>query len=125
MPKHILHCADGTWNGPGDPKNNADIDGMVNLEAALEKTTNVVKLFRNLARAVTSETQPFPNEWEKALPGESGAPLQVAKYMHGVGDSSNLLMKALGGARCVYGPGARRNDRGGGVAQSGQVRRDR
>lgn len=98
MPKHILYCADGTWNGPGDPKNTADIDATVNLEAALEKTTNVVKLFRNLAGAVTSETQPFPNEWEKALPGASGAPLQVAKYMHGVGDSSNLVMKALGGA---------------------------
>jgi hypothetical protein len=26
MSKAILYCADGTWNGPGDPANTADID---------------------------------------------------------------------------------------------------
>jgi len=98
MPKQILYCADGTWNGPVDPGDTADIDAATNAEVAGRNVTNVVKLFGNLAGSVTPATAALPNEREKELPGADGTPLQVAKYMHGVGDSSNLVMKVLGGA---------------------------
>ena len=98
MSKAILYCADGTWNGPGDPANTADIDASENPDPALGPVTNVVKLFKNLEGAVTAETQALPNEQEKVLNDGTGAGIQVAKYMHGVGDSSDLVVKAVGGA---------------------------
>jgi uncharacterized protein (DUF2235 family) len=84
MSKNIVFCADGTWNGPGED----DKDGT-------EDVTNVFKLFSNLA----GEPKPdaFTDEQERSLI-ESGAVLQVTKYLHGVGDSGNLLVKILGGA---------------------------
>jgi hypothetical protein len=91
MSKAILYCADGTWNGPGDPANTADIDASENPDPALGPVTNVVKLFKNLEGAVTAETQGLPNEQEKVLNDGTGAGIQVAKYMHGVGDSSDLV----------------------------------
>jgi len=99
--KHILYCADGTWNGPGEMGATADasdIDGSVSREADLGTVTNVVKLFSNLAGSVTPATAALPNEQEKELPDGAGSLAQVAKYMHGVGDSPNLVIKALGGA---------------------------
>ena len=51
----------------------------------------------DLAGTVTAETAALASEQEKVLPGAAGFPLQMAKYMHGVGDSSNLAVKALGG----------------------------
>lgn len=97
--KHILYCADGTWNGPGDPSAEDDIDASSNATGeGTARTTNVWKLFVDLAGAVTPETAAMPSEQEKVLFGVGGLPLQVAKYMHGVGDSPNLVIKALGGA---------------------------
>ena len=99
--KHILYCADGTWNGPGElgaAPEASDIDGSVSREADLGTVTNVVKLFSNLSGDVTAATVALPNEQEKELPDSAGGRAQVAKYMHGVGDSSNLVIKALGGA---------------------------
>ncbi len=97
--KHILYCADGTWNGPGDVTALEDIDAASNTTGeGAARTTNVWKLFVNLAGTVTPDTAVMPREQEKVLAIEVGAPLQVAKYMHGVGDSSNLVIKALGGA---------------------------
>jgi uncharacterized protein (DUF2235 family) len=99
--KHILYCADGTWNGPGEAEaadDPADIDGRVNREAALGTVTNVVKLFSNLDGAITAATAGLPNEQEKELPDGAGGRAQVAKYMHGVGDSPDLVIRALGGA---------------------------
>src|SRR6185369_297540 len=76
MPKRIVFCADGTWNGPEQqtgvtPIDSADDHGELNGA----KVTNVVKLFANLA----------------------GRVVQIAKYIHGVGDSNSFLKKAMGG----------------------------
>ena len=96
--KHILYCADGTWNGPGLPGAEEDIDSSSSTTGeGAPRSTNVWKLFVDLAGTVTAETVALPSEQEKVYSGAGGVPLQVAKYMHGVGDSSNLAIKALGG----------------------------
>jgi uncharacterized protein (DUF2235 family) len=98
MPKQIVFCADGTWNGPESqtgvtPMDSADDHG----ELAGAKVTNVVKLFANLAGRVTPETMTMRDEQEKLLPDAAGGTVQIAKYMHGVGDSDSFLKKAMGG----------------------------
>jgi uncharacterized protein (DUF2235 family) len=88
MPKTIVFCADGTWNGPG----NADQihDGCT------PQLTNVCKLFGWLAG---SADRPWGSpEMEKTLAGADAAPVQIAKYIHGVGDSQAILDKVAGGA---------------------------
>src|SRR6185312_5909827 len=102
MPKQILYCADGTWNGPGDQNDPSDIDSPSSAEPQQDGVTNVVKLFSNLAGQATPETLALRNEQEKVLTDPSGATLQVAKYMHGVGDTSNAICHILGG---VFGIG--------------------
>jgi uncharacterized protein (DUF2235 family) len=92
MGKNIIVCADGTWNGPGQDEN---ADGVPD-------GTNVLKLFCNLKGAVTLETAKLENEQEKVVIDERGRSLQVAKYLHGVGDSGNALKHLLGG---VFGAG--------------------
>jgi len=95
--KHIIFCADGTWNGPGAQPED-DIDGGTQADTEVhDEVTNVVKLFANLAGQVTAETQALHNEAEKVLKSAPDTPAQVAKYMHGVGDSRNPIIKALGG----------------------------
>ena len=97
--QHILYCADGTWNGPGDPGAQDDIDGSSSPTGeGAACSTNVWKLFLNLSGDITPETAVTPREQEKVWSGAGAAPAQLAKYMHGVGDSSNLVIKALGGA---------------------------
>ena len=81
MPKNIVFCADGTWNGPGEP----DIDPK-DVE-----WSNVFKLFLNLDGVDTPETTRYANEQERTGPG------QVAKYIHGIGDSNNKLVHWLSG----------------------------
>ena len=98
MPKSIVFCADGTWNGPESqtgvaPMDSADDRGE--LQGA--KVTNVVKLFANLAGRVTPQTMTMRDEQEKILPDAAGGTAQIAKYMHGVGDSDSFLKKAMGG----------------------------
>lgn len=84
--KNIIFCADGTWNGPGeDPENNT-----------LSGTTNVFKLLCNLGGIPTPDSTRLKDEQESILT-ESGAVAQVAKYIHGVGDSDNFLVKLMGG----------------------------
>jgi glutathione S-transferase len=61
------------------------------------KVTNVVKLFANLAGRVTPQTMTMRDEQEKLLPDAAGGTVQIAKYMHGVGDSDSFLKKAMGG----------------------------
>jgi hypothetical protein len=61
--------------------------------------TNVCKLFAWLQ----GELQPTASGWggvemEKILNDASGAPVQIAKYLHGVGNSAQLLDKVAGGA---------------------------
>lgn len=86
MAKNIVFCADGTWNGPGV---NEDADGVPDL-------TNVLKLFLLLEGDDTWETIRLKDEQEKKFT-RRGVPAQVAKYIHGVGDSRNPVHRLLGG----------------------------
>ncbi len=87
MPKDIIFCADGTWNAPGEP-DDSDTDGP---------PTNVFWLFLNLDGKDASGTLMLAKEQERTLADAGGTALQVAKYLHGVGDSDNFLVKILGG----------------------------
>jgi uncharacterized protein (DUF2235 family) len=87
MSKNIVFCADGTWNGPGEPDSD-------------DKTappTNVFKLFLNLDGKDTPGTYLLEKEQERALQDANGVMQQIAKYLHGVGDSDNFLVHLLGG----------------------------
>jgi hypothetical protein len=102
MSKTIILCADGTWNGPAtdskvSPLEEAASEGELHIGAV----TNVAKLFANLAGDVTPETLALANEQEKVLCDGSRKPIQVAKYLHGVGDSRNPIVKLLGGTMGV------------------------
>ena len=98
MPKKIIFSADGTWNGPEQQTGVSAIDGSdEHGELPQSNVTNVVKLFDNLGGLVAPETLSLHNEREKLLRDADGTIAQVAKYLHGVGDSSNLLIKLLGG----------------------------
>ncbi len=102
MPKQIVFCADGTWNGPSDDATTTDIDGTAQNDAAVrDGDTNVVKLFANLQGRETG-TQALENETEVMHRDAAGVLLQAAKYIHGVGDTANPIMKVLGG---VFGAG--------------------
>jgi hypothetical protein len=81
---NIVFLADGTWNGPGQ-------------SADEPQTTNVFKLFNLLAGVDSVDSLPLAKEQERELV-EGEQRMQIAKYLHGVGDSSNKLVKALGGA---------------------------
>lgn len=103
MSKQIVFCADGTWNGPGDPAGTTDIDSATPQDPVInDNVTNVVKLFVNLRGQVTAESQALHNETETVCRDAAGNVLQVAKYLHGVGDSKNSATKVLGG---VFGVG--------------------
>jgi uncharacterized protein (DUF2235 family) len=102
MSKQIVFCADGTWNGPGEAS-TADIDAAEPQDPVAEgNVTNVVKLFVNLRGQVTAETQALQNETEMVCKDAAGNTTQVCKYLHGVGDSKNPVIKVLGG---VFGVG--------------------
>ncbi|MGJ7506800.1 DUF2235 domain-containing protein [Variovorax sp. GT1P44] len=92
MPKNIVFCADGTWNGLG----HGDAQ---ELQA---DATNVLRLFAALAGAVTADSLRRQDEQEKVNTGSDGKVTQIAKYLHGVGDSQNGIRKLLGG---VFGEG--------------------
>jgi glutathione S-transferase len=84
--KSLIFCADGTWNGTDVDK---DEDGELD-------TTNVLKLFHLLAGETTLESRRLKDEIEKEL-HEGTQLVQVAKYLHGVGDSGNPIKRLLGG----------------------------
>ena len=94
MSKNIIFCADGTWNGAAkDPGDASHI-------------TNVLKLFNNLRGDVSQdkpgfsengETDPDDAKEMECVFDEGGTTLQIAKYLHGVGDSDNKLVHTLGG----------------------------
>jgi len=96
MSKNIVFCADGTWNGP--PTKAGEVDASDGDDDAPPKITNVVKLFENLAGAITAETAQLRNEREKVLAAAAGVRAQIAKYIHGVGDSSAPIRRVIGGA---------------------------
>jgi uncharacterized protein (DUF2235 family) len=99
MAKRIVFCADGTWNGPEQQTGVAPIDSAdEHGELQGAKVTNVVKLFANLAGRVTPQTMTMRDEQEKVVPDAAGGGVvQIAKYIHGVGDSDSFLKKAMGG----------------------------
>jgi len=86
MSKLIIFCADGTWNGPGQDEN----------DDREPDPTNVYKLFVGFAGQPVTETREA-DEQEKEL-RQDGRSVQVAKYIHGVGDSRNPIKKLMGGA---------------------------
>src|SRR4029079_3577876 len=103
LSKQIIFCADGTWNGPGEPSGTTDIDSATPQDPVInDDVTNVVKLFVNLRAQVTAESQGLKNETEMVCRDTAGKVLQVAKYLHGVGDSKNAAIKVLVG---VFGVG--------------------
>lgn len=85
MGKQIVFCADGTWNGSGSDEDEPG------------PPTNVLKLFHNLAGIDSLDTLALADEQERFLADGAGGTLQAAKYLHGVGDSNNPLVKLLGG----------------------------
>jgi uncharacterized protein (DUF2235 family) len=87
MSKIIIFCADGTWNGPSEPES----------ENPTDPPTNVFKLFANLAGKDCPGSLMLGQEQERALVDADGTVLQHAKYLHGVGDSSNYLVRVIGG----------------------------
>ena len=87
MAKMIVFCADGTWNGP-----DKDEDGD-----SLPDPTNVYKLFCGLAGSMCTGSIRQADEQEKELL-KADAVVQVAKYIHGVGDTRNPINRLIGGA---------------------------
>jgi uncharacterized protein (DUF2235 family) len=87
MAKTIIFCADGTWNRPGanDPADSS------------ATPTNVFKLFANLLGKDDPADTALADEQERAATDPTGTVQQIAKYLHGVGDSDNFLIKVLGG----------------------------
>jgi uncharacterized protein (DUF2235 family) len=93
MSKTIVFCADGTWNNPDQDQN----------EDRVADPTNVYKLFVRLGGEVVpgssgaaDEREPLKEE-EKDL-RRDGTTRQIAKYIHGVGDSHNPIIRLMGGA---------------------------
>ena len=99
MPKRIVFCADGTWNGPEQQTGVApSTRPTTTASCSGAKVTNVVKLFANLAGRVTPQTHDAARRaGEGAASTRPAASVQIAKYMHGVGDSDSFLKKAMGG----------------------------
>jgi uncharacterized protein (DUF2235 family) len=85
MEKNVIFLADGTWNSPDQDQ---DADGSPDY-------TNVYKLF--LALEGTDAAGAMKSEREQEKQWRGGSKVQVAKYIHGVGDSSNPIMKIMGG----------------------------
>lgn len=84
--KNIIYCADGTWNSSGGDDND---DG-------LPDPTNVYKMFVELLGKHDHDSLRLADEQESNY--KSGGDEQVAKYIHGVGDSKNWLNKIIEGA---------------------------
>jgi uncharacterized protein (DUF2235 family) len=103
MAKNIIFCADGTWNGPEKRTGESTLDSEDTVKEIKDTAvTNVIKLFADLAGQPTPGTSALKDEQEKVQADAAGKVVQTAKYLHGVGDSSNPVKKALGG---VFGVG--------------------
>jgi len=96
MPKRIVFCADGTWNGPEQQTGVTPIDSNDDQgELNGAKVTNVVKLFANLAGRVTPETMAMRDEQEKVVVDPAGGTVQIAKYIHADGAQSAQLVMGV------------------------------
>jgi hypothetical protein len=89
---NIVFCADGTWDGPGTD-DSADQPGF---------PTNVFKFFTNLEGKDSAVDLTQADEQERVARDAASTVTQIAKYLHGVGDSENILFRLLGG---TIGPG--------------------
>jgi len=107
MPKTLVFCADGTWNGPDDdnaPKpaaapvdpTSSGPDGPDEKERKLDGITNVLKLYQALAGEPFGHPDPEADEQEKVLVVD-GAEVQRARYIHGVGDAGGPITSIFGG----------------------------
>ena len=100
MSKTIVFCADGTWNGPDKDDSAPDGHAPTSGSGCDAQLTNVCKLFAWLS----GDLQPAGSTWgglemEKSLADPaSGQVVQVAKYVHGVGDSTKLPDRIVEGA---------------------------
>jgi uncharacterized protein (DUF2235 family) len=90
MSRNIIFCADGTWNGPA--QDDAERPG--------DPASNVFNLYCCLAGEDVLDPAVYraADEQERVLKAADRSTQQIAKYLHGVGDSQNFLVKALGGA---------------------------
>ncbi|MEI6707953.1 MAG: DUF2235 domain-containing protein [Methylococcales bacterium] len=86
MSKNIIFCADGTWNNPRQDENNDHTPDP----------TNVFKLFLSLDGSISTDSILSGDEQEKEL--TTNGVRQIAKYIHGVGDARNPIIKLMGGA---------------------------
>ena len=82
MARTILFFADGTWQS-----------------ADQKSPSNVAQLFSALGGSNISGADTDP-EQERVL-AVDGAPVQIARYIHGVGADSNLLASIAGGAQGI------------------------
>ena len=87
MSKFIVFCADGTWNGPGQPDGSGEVNAI----------TNVLKAYRWLDGTARPGSSDTALEQEKSLSDGAGGVAQVAKYIDGVGDSNNWFVHTIGG----------------------------
>jgi len=87
LAKHIVFCADGTWNNPNEDENHDQTSDP----------TNVYKLFVGLEGDLTPSSILLADEQEKTVVSD-GATSLIAKYIHGVGDSRNPIIRIMGGA---------------------------
>jgi len=100
MPKTIVFCADGTWNGPDKDDGAPDGHAPTNDSGCEPQLTNVCKLFAWLSGNLQPEGTSWGGlEMEKStVDPATGQTVQLAKYVHGVGDSTKLPDRIAGGA---------------------------
>ena len=87
MQKNIVFCADGTWNSSTQDENQ---DGVPDQ-------SNVCKLFLALSGSLDQSILMDQGEQEKTCRDANGKAVQVAKYIYGVWDSKNPLVRVIGG----------------------------
>jgi uncharacterized protein (DUF2235 family) len=86
MGKNIVLCLDGTWNGPNAADKRGDLT-----------PTNVQKVFEALKGS--GPLAAADQEKEIAWPtGRDATVTQAARYIHGIGDTTNALARACEGA---------------------------
>lgn len=91
--KKIILCLDGTWNGV------VNKNGKFVLNDKETPATNVLKIFNTLQGQ--RYTILDDKEYEKVLI-QNNEKVQIAKYIHGVGDSNGVINKYLEG---IFGKG--------------------
>lgn len=82
---NIVFCADGTWNGPAESD-----------PAGVATPSNVQLLFQGLAGRLET---PVGAQMLRVLdaPARGGGPAQIARYLHGIGDTPDALARLVDG----------------------------